>query len=230
VVVQAEGPHFSAGEDLTPGAHEELLHNPLEPLPAQRLLADERRRARRWEYIVNFPRPTIAAVQGACIGAGFYLAMCCDLVIAAEDAVFADPSVRLGMVPALPSLLWLTGNKKVREILFFGRDIPAWEAEDLGLTTATVPLDRLAAETDRYARAIAASPADGLAFAKEAIAAVGEARGWGPGFRYTVESQLAAAGQIAAAADQGEFNFFQVRDERGLPAALTELRSRYAQT
>ena len=224
VVVQAEGPHFLAGEDVTPGAHEELLHNPLQPLPAQELLAAERRRARRWEYIINFPRPTIAAVQGACIGAGFYLAMCCDLVIAAENASFADPSIRLGMVPALPTLLWLVGNKKAHEILFFGREIPAAEAEELGLTTATVPLDRLTAETDRYARAIASSPADGLAFAKEAIAAVGEARGWGPGFRYTVEAQFAAASQIAAVADR-EFNFFKVRDEQGLPAALAQLRS-----
>lgn len=217
VVIRAAGTDFSVGAD--PAVTSEELPDPRAAASLQELMETERRRSRRWESIFNFPRPTIAQVQGRCLGPGFYLAMACDLVFAAEDAVFGDPAVRMGLLPSMPLIIWLVGAKKAREVVYLGRLVGALEAEQMGLINAAVPRERLEAEVNRYAQALNLCPADGLPFVKEAINAALEARGVGEAWRFTSEMGMLARAR-APLVEPGQFDFFSVRDQEGPAAAV----------
>ncbi len=84
--------------------------------------------------LVGFPYPTLAAVQGRCLGGGFELALACGLIIAEESAVLGSPEIRLGVLaPAATALL--TG-RVAEDVLLTGRDLSAAEAHRLGIVTA----------------------------------------------------------------------------------------------
>src|SRR5262245_43828607 len=141
VIVAGAGAHFSAGHDL--GSPEELADqaaNPVDPgLPAQlRRLSDLYvETCLRWR---DLPKPTIAQVQGYCIMGGLMLASCCDLIVAADDAKFADRAVRWGG-PHVQyfSMPWDLGARKAKEYLFTGDYLDAEEARRLGLVNRVVP-------------------------------------------------------------------------------------------
>ena len=98
--------------------------------------------------IYHLPKPTIAQVQGHCVAAGLMLAAMCDLIVAADDALFANPVLR--MTGAGVELLvepWELGFRKAKEFLWTGDAIDAREAWRLGLVNRIVPRKRLAAET-----------------------------------------------------------------------------------
>ena len=225
IVVKGAGDSFSVGQDLSGVGTEEIMPPPPgTPTPTKELIEAERRRARRWEYIFNYPKPTIAQVHGYCLGAGLYLAMVCDLVIAADDAVFGDPSLRIGSLTALPIWNWLIGAKKTKELLYFGRDIGAKEAEEINLINKVVPKGKLEEEVNRYARAISICPGDGLPLLKESTNGSLEVRGVGEAWRFLNDMQV-----IAQQRKPGpeEFNFYQVRDKKGLEAAVKERDKRF---
>ena len=201
VVVKGAGQAFSVGQDLS-----------------GRMEA-ERRRNRRWEYIFNLAKPTIAQVHGHCLGTGCYLAMVCDITIASDDALFGDPLLRMGLLPHMPLWTWLIGIKKTKELLYTGRSMDASEAEQFGLINKAVPRDELEDEVTRLAKGISLLPGDGLAPAKDAINSVMEARGLGEAWRFTNNMQLVMQQRTM---EPGEFNFFKVRDKKGLKAALKE--------
>ena len=94
-----------------------------------------------WD-LEHLEKPTIAAVNGACLGAGNGIAMACDLRIAGASAVFGHPEVSLGLNLAFAGsvrLARLVGVAKAKELMFTGRRIPAAEARDLGLVNEVVP-------------------------------------------------------------------------------------------
>ncbi|MBI3967008.1 MAG: enoyl-CoA hydratase/isomerase family protein [Chloroflexi bacterium] len=216
LVVRASGPDFSIGADYSQSAMSDSAGGVSE---LQRTLDSARAEGRRWESLFNFPRPTIAQVQGRCLGPGFTLALCCDLVFVAEDAQLGDPSVAMGLLPSLPIISWLVGPKKARELVCLGRLIDGREAAQMRLVNQAVPAAELSVTVDRYARAIALSPADGLAFVKEAINAALEARGVGAGWRFTTDLHLARPRPTVR---PGEFDFFATRDTAGLAAAVRQ--------
>ncbi|MFD9883551.1 enoyl-CoA hydratase/isomerase family protein [Streptomyces alboflavus] len=108
---------------------------------------------------------SIAAVQGHAIGAGFQLALACDLRVAADDAQFAMRETSLGLVPDLTGthpLVSLVGYARALEICATGRFVQAAEAERIGLANLVVPGDQLDAAAQDLAAALLAAPRDAV--------------------------------------------------------------------
>jgi enoyl-CoA hydratase len=165
IVLRAEGKHFSAGHDLKdrwpePG---EITLEWIYGVESRRYLEY----TLRWR---NVPKPSIAAVQGRCISGGLMLCWPCDLIVAAEDALFSDPVALMGIGGVeYHGHTWELGARKAKEILFTGRALTAAEAERTGMVNQVVPRDELDAETRRLAERIATMPAFGLRQAKRAV-------------------------------------------------------------
>lgn len=108
---------------------------------------------------------SIAAVQGHAIGAGFQLALACDLRVVADDVQFAMRETSLGLVPDLTGthpLISLVGYARALEICATGRAVPAEEAVNTGLANIAVPLDQLDAAVQDLAAALLAAPRDAV--------------------------------------------------------------------
>ncbi|MEE9285924.1 MAG: enoyl-CoA hydratase [Dehalococcoidia bacterium] len=171
IVLKANGPHFSSGHDLgTPESRSYREKHPIKPGVEGRYRWESKfylGLTRRWRDI---PKPTIAAVQGYCIAGGLMLCWPCDIIIAADNAKFSDPVVRMGIGGveyfAHP---WEFGARKAKELLFTGEFIDAEEAHRLGMVNKVVPLDSLIDETMAMARKIAEMPAFALALTKQAV-------------------------------------------------------------
>jgi enoyl-CoA hydratase len=165
IVLRGEGKHFSAGHDLK------------DRWPAPKEITLEwiyRAESRRYlEYSLrwrNTPKPSIAAVQGRCIAGGLLLCWPCDLIVAAEDALFSDPVVLMGIGGVeYHGHTWELGPRKAKEILFTGRPVTAAEAEQVGMVNQVVPRDQLDTATRELAARIAEMPPFGLRQAKRAV-------------------------------------------------------------
>jgi enoyl-CoA hydratase len=110
--------------------------------------------------IYNFPKPTIAMIQGYCIGGGLGLAVCCDLRIASHDARFAVPAARLGLgygYPGIKRLADLVGPSFAKEIFYTARQFDAAEAQTMGLVNRVVPAAELEDYVKGYADTIGAN-------------------------------------------------------------------------
>jgi len=134
---------------------------------------------RRWR---EMPKPAIAMVQGACVAGGLMLAWVCDLIVAADDAFFADPVVRMG-IPGVEYFAhpWMVGPRAAKEMLFTGDRLGAARAYDLGMVNRVVPRADLETETFALAGRIAAMPRFGLALAKRAVNQCEDLMGLRPG-------------------------------------------------
>ena len=134
---------------------------------------------RRWREI---PKPTIAMVQGACVAGGLMLAWACDMIIAAEDAFFADPVVRMG-IPGVEYFAhpWMVGPRFAKEMLFTGDRFGARRAYELGMVNQVVPRAGLVERTFATVDRIAAMPPFGLALAKRAVNQCEDLMGLRPG-------------------------------------------------
>lgn len=172
VVLAGAGPSFSSGHDLKelgPDAAADDLRR-LRGTPEGRLRHEQAMYFERCMTIHDFPKPTIARVQGACIAAGLMLACMCDLIVAADDAVFQNPVLR--MTGAGVELLvepWELGARKAKEFLFTGDPIDAAEAWRLGMVNRVVARDDIEAETMALAQRIAALPPVTVALVKKSV-------------------------------------------------------------
>ncbi len=118
------------------------------------------------------PQPTIASVHGFALGGGFELALSCDLIVAADDAVFGLPEVRVGLLPAGGGTQLLTrkvGVARAKRLIFRGERFSAQEALSMGLVTAAVPRSELAETTRGVADDICRSSPRAVLEAKRAI-------------------------------------------------------------
>jgi enoyl-CoA hydratase len=122
---------------------------------------------RRWREI---PKPSIAAVHGACIAGGLMLAWVCDLIVASDDAFFADPVVKMG-IPGVEYFAhpWVLGPRFAKEILFTGDRFDARRAYEVGMVNRVVPRDELETAAMTLAERIAEMPAFGLALTKRSV-------------------------------------------------------------
>lgn len=171
VVLKAAGPHFSAGHDISEAAMNQVSSVHWDGEPVADLHAHEKKYyldyCSRWR---NISKPSIAAVQGACIAAGLMVIWPCDLIVAADNARFSDPVVAMGIGGVeYHAHTWELGARKAKEILFTSDFIDAATAEQLGMVNKVVPLDDLEQEVMELARRIASKPAFGLAMAKRAV-------------------------------------------------------------
>src|SRR5690606_1840966 len=166
IVLAGNGKHFSAGHDIgTPGRDHHVRYPNKAALwwdHVDRVGGDQRfaretevylGMCRRWREL---PKPTIAMVQGACIAGGLMLAWACDLIVASEDAFFADPVVRMG-IPGVEYFVhpFVMGPRFAKEFLFLGERIDARRALALGMVNRVVPRAELRAEVFRIAERIA---------------------------------------------------------------------------
>ncbi|MBY8873121.1 enoyl-CoA hydratase/isomerase family protein [Micromonospora sp. PLK6-60] len=124
------------------------------------------------ERLAGFAKPTVAAIEGACVGGGCQLAVACDLRIAAEGARFGVPPARLGLVYPAPTtrrLARLVGPSAAKYLLFTGELIDADRALRVGLVDELLPADRLAGRVGEVTAAIAARSQLSVAAAKEIV-------------------------------------------------------------
>lgn len=180
VVLRGAGRHFSAGHDI--GTPERDIHLPFgrvattwyphaDKPPTEATFVREQEAylgmCRRWREL---PKPTIAQVHGACVAGGLMLAWCCDLIVASEDAFFADPVVRMG-IPGVEYFAhpFVMNPRAAKEFLFLGERMSAAEAHRLGMINRVVPGDALEATVLDLAGRIAEKPRFGLALAKKAV-------------------------------------------------------------
>lgn len=125
-----------------------------------------------WSRFTAVRTPVIAAVAGYALGGGCELAMMCDIVIAAETAVFGQPEIKLGVIPGMGGtqrLIRAVGKAKAMELILTGRSMPAREAEAAGLVARVVPADELDAQARAMAEAIAKGSLPVLYAAKQAV-------------------------------------------------------------
>jgi enoyl-CoA hydratase/carnithine racemase len=127
--------------------------------------------ARVLAAIPRMRTPVIAQVHGYALAGGCGLAAACDLVIAAEDALFGLPEIKVGLLPlmVLAPILRAASPKRVLELVLTGRQLPAREALAIGLVTRVVPHDELEGTVGRLARELAALSPATLALGKEAF-------------------------------------------------------------
>jgi methylglutaconyl-CoA hydratase len=138
MILTGAGKAFCAGMDL-----EEL--KTLTGKSHAENVADSRKMAQIFRRLYDFPKPTIAAVNGAAIAGGTGLATMCDFTLATPEAKFGYTEVRIGFVPAIVSsiLVWQVGHKLARDLLLSGRIFDAAEAYRLGLVNELVEPEQL---------------------------------------------------------------------------------------
>jgi enoyl-CoA hydratase len=127
---------------------------------------------RNWETIRGVRKPVIAAVSGFALGGGCELAMMCDFIIAADNAKFGQPEIKLGIIPGAGGTQRLpraVGKAKAMDLVLTGRMMDAAEAERAGLVSRVVPLDKLMDEALGAALTICALGLPSVMAAKEAV-------------------------------------------------------------
>lgn len=166
VVIGGRGGHFSAGHDLK----EAQLHR-ADFTVEERWAYEELRYFDYCMRLWDFPKPTIAQVQGACIAGGFMLANMCDLVVAADDALFGDPVTHTMGAVATEVLIhpWVMGLRQAKEMLYTGERLDAARAHAIGLVNRVVPRDELDAQTLELATRIAQTPPFAIKLLKRSL-------------------------------------------------------------
>ena len=154
ILLQANGRHFSAGMDLS--GNDGLGSEASGPAGSAYYGADSLHFFSNTLTWRNVPKPSIAAVQGKCVAAGLMLCWPCDLIIAADDAEFSDPTLRMGLAGIqYMAHTWEVGPRKAKEMLLRSTALSAQEAKDLGMVNKVVPLADLRNEAMSWAREIA---------------------------------------------------------------------------
>jgi len=161
IVLDANGPAFSAGHDLSEMVDRDVaFHRRLFDVCSELM-----------ETVHRVPQPVIAKVEGIATAAGCQLVASCDLAVAAEEARFATPGVRIGLFCSTPmvALSRAVGSRRAMEMLLTGEAISAQEALAAGLVNRVVPAAELAAATRSLAAKIATSSSYVVAIGKAAF-------------------------------------------------------------
>lgn len=125
-----------------------------------------------WQYLHQLRKPIIAAVAGYALGGGCELAMLCDIIIAADNARFGQPEIKLGIIPGYGGTQRLpraVGKAKAMDLILTARNIKAEEASAMGLVSRVVPTENLMEEVMDIAQGIAAMSLPSLMMAKESV-------------------------------------------------------------
>ena len=125
-----------------------------------------------WDAVTAIGKPIVAAVSGYCLGGGCELAMACDLIVAADSAVFGQPEINLGIIPGAGGTQRLTravGKSVAMDMILTGRRIDAQEALQFGLVSRVFPGAVFQEEVVKLATAIGAMAPVALRVAKEAV-------------------------------------------------------------
>jgi enoyl-CoA hydratase/carnithine racemase len=154
VVVTGAGETFSGGFDLDEFGQAEL---------SREIFHSSARYHRALWY---YPKPVVAAVNGAAVGGGFDLAVLCDLRIASTEASFGHPEIKFGAPPLFTPLRWIVGDGRARDLCLTGRRIDAEEALAMGLVSRVVEAGELLGAARDTAAQIAEAPPQALEMTK----------------------------------------------------------------
>lgn len=172
IVLAGAGRAFCAGADLSGNPQDQGRgETGTGPTPGQRIAQRLDDTIRFYGTIQRMDTPVIAAVQGYAIGGGCNLAVSCDLVVAAENAVFGYPEVKLGMAAAgvAPTLVHQIGRKAAFELLTLCNNIDARQALAFGMINRIVPEDQLLASATALAEQLAGFNRDAVRLTKQLI-------------------------------------------------------------
>ena len=163
VYITGAGKGFSAGQDLVevvdpdgPGM-KKILKEHYNPIILK---------------IRNLEKPVVAAVNGVAAGAGANIALCCDVVVAAESASFIQAFSKIGLIPDSSGTFFLPrliGWQKASALAMLGDKVPAADAEKMGMIYKVFPADSFDAESKKIAATLAQMPTRGLAYTKHAL-------------------------------------------------------------
>lgn len=170
IILRGAGSCFGSGADVT-GLGPHHGHKPgYRPSQADRLRRDRHANWGRdgvYTAIARCDKPVIAQVHGYCYGGHLHILLCCDMAIAAENALFAHPGWRyLGPGAPMVTMILLIGLRRAKEWEFTARKLTAQEALEYGLVNKVVPLDKLDGEVTKLAERVAQLPMDGLLMGK----------------------------------------------------------------
>jgi enoyl-CoA hydratase len=207
VIVTGVGRAFSVGFDLGGEDFE---------LDAEGWREDIGANMRRMRMIHEAPIPIIAAVNGYALAGALELMMCCDMTIAAEDALLGEPEVRHVSAPPTLMLPWTVPMIHARHLMYTGDLIDGREAERIHLVNKAVPRDQLKAETERLARKCARMPGAAIKFAKAALNHHQETAGLPSSWSYNRETTA-----ILHASEEGR-RWMRMLKERPLKEFLAE--------
>jgi methylglutaconyl-CoA hydratase len=202
-VLSGMGPVFCAGADVTWMAR-------MIGFTQQENIEDAAEMGRMFVALDRLPIPLVGRVHGAALGGGAGLCAVCDIVVAADDAVFGFTEVKLGIIPAVisPFVLAKIGRSAARELFLTGARVSAVRAREIGLVHAVVP----AAELDQR---VAAYVGELLTSAPEAVGAVKtlipEVTRRGPGEATALTSEAIARRRVSAEGQEGLRAFLEKR-------------------
>jgi enoyl-CoA hydratase/carnithine racemase len=179
LIITGAGRAFTTGFDLSSDDFE---------MGAEAWRQDMSDNCRRLRTLWDCEIPIVAAVNGYALAGGLELMACCDLAIAAEDALMGEPEVRHVSGPPSLMLPWTVPIRHVRWLMYTGDMIDGREAERIHLVNRAVPAERLMDEARKLARKLARMPRPAIKFAKASINHQQETAGLTSSWRYNVEA------------------------------------------
>jgi len=209
VVLSGAGPAFCAGADVR------WMARVVEYTPEENL-EDADNVARMFLALDRLRVPVIGRVQGAALGGGAGLCAVCDVVVAADDAVFGFTEVKLGIVPAViaPFVLAKIGRSAARELFLTGTRFTAERAREIGLVHAVVPRGELDGTVEGYLREVLTSGPEAVAAAKALIPEVARR---GPADAITLTSETIARLRVSKEGQEGLRAFLEKRKAGWVP-------------
>lgn len=175
----------------------------------------------------NSPKPTIAAVHGACLAGAFELAMSCDITIASEDAVFGEPELKFGAGIVTMLLPWMTSPKQAKRIILSADDrIPARDALAMGLVSRVVAPGTQLEEALRTARGIALMDPNLVAETKKALNRTYEIQGMPAALKMALDIDHT----IESHGSPDKRAFMDIARERGMREAIAWRDARFAKS
>ncbi len=230
VILAGAGKHFSAGHDLkalvgSDGRGDRWVQ--MRETPEGKLHHEQVMYVERCRRIHDFRKPTIAAVQGKCVAAGLMLACMCDLIVAADDASFSNPVLRMsGAGVELLVEPWELGIRKAKEFLLASEELDAGEAQRLGLVNKVVPAAQLQTAARELADRVALVPPVTAQVVKGSLNHVAELMGKQASWRYHfmahhwVHNTATALSALAERKQMGSMKeVFAARDRGDTPSS-----------
>ncbi|MDY6970568.1 MAG: enoyl-CoA hydratase/isomerase family protein [Spirochaetota bacterium] len=232
IIIKGAGKSFSTGHDLNTVGY---IYGMGTGKSGERRASQRRRLQvdRGWledchKRLFLCPKITIAQVHGHCIGEGTIMMLCCDLSVAAEDAMIGHTEQRLGFagsgIGTINILIACIGLRRALELLILGKQIDGIEAERIGMVNKAVPQDKLDEEVMEIAKAVTLLPRDGIAIGKThrqlAYNSLGLTEGFTQGYvTHTMFTNLRW--------EPDEYNFFKERRDKGTREGFHKRDERY---
>ena len=220
IVLSGSGRAFSSGFDLKA----QMQANPSGEKAWREILdLDFNTTMRFW----NSPKPTVAAVHGACMAGAFEFALSCDIAIASEEAIFGEPELKFGAGIVTLLLPWIVGPKKAKDIIFTGQDrIDATSALQMGIISRVVKTGSHIEVAMQIARSIALVDPKVVMGTKKAMNGTYEIQG----IHKALKLALDIDHQIESIGSPDKKQFMQVARERGMREAIAWRDARFAGT